>query len=186
MGLLDDAIREHLELKRLRGADPSEVIRQEREALGSSVRQAAAVPVFDEEADEQRDDRRSHHGGLDEKSHGEVHSALDEDGNEAPTPAGDAVSEGALRERDQAQPDGADLARMALDQETAEVDMQPMLGVADEPKTRAGDEAQHEKADPKSGEQHPSENAWQDELHDGAADERGGTTEEPGEAAEST
>ena len=34
MGLLDDAIREHLELKRSRGADPDEVERQEREALG--------------------------------------------------------------------------------------------------------------------------------------------------------
>lgn len=34
MGLLDDAIREHLELKRLRGADPGEVARDEREALG--------------------------------------------------------------------------------------------------------------------------------------------------------
>jgi hypothetical protein len=34
MGLLDDAIREHLELKRLRGADPSEVTWEEREALG--------------------------------------------------------------------------------------------------------------------------------------------------------
>src|SRR5439155_27136183 len=34
MGLLDDAIREHLELKRRRGADPSEVAREEAEALG--------------------------------------------------------------------------------------------------------------------------------------------------------
>jgi hypothetical protein len=34
MGLLDDAIREHLELKRRRGADPGEVARQEEEALG--------------------------------------------------------------------------------------------------------------------------------------------------------
>jgi hypothetical protein len=33
MGLLEDAIREHLELKRLRGADPSEVAREQREAL---------------------------------------------------------------------------------------------------------------------------------------------------------
>jgi hypothetical protein len=33
MGLLDDAIREHLELKRLRGADPDEVAREERAAL---------------------------------------------------------------------------------------------------------------------------------------------------------
>jgi hypothetical protein len=34
MGLLDDAIREHLEFKRLRGADPSEVAREEHTALG--------------------------------------------------------------------------------------------------------------------------------------------------------
>ena len=34
MGLLDDAIREHLDLKRRRGADPDEVSRQEEEALG--------------------------------------------------------------------------------------------------------------------------------------------------------
>jgi hypothetical protein len=33
MGLLDDAIREHLELKRRRGADPGEVGREQREAL---------------------------------------------------------------------------------------------------------------------------------------------------------
>ena len=38
MGLLDDAIREHLELKRTRGADPTEVEREEREALGSPRR----------------------------------------------------------------------------------------------------------------------------------------------------
>jgi hypothetical protein len=34
MGLLDDAIREHLELRRRHGADPGEVARQEQEALG--------------------------------------------------------------------------------------------------------------------------------------------------------
>ena len=33
MGLLDDAIREHLELKRLRGADADELAKVEREAL---------------------------------------------------------------------------------------------------------------------------------------------------------
>lgn len=38
MGLLDDAIREHLELKRRRGADSDEVERQAREALGSPRR----------------------------------------------------------------------------------------------------------------------------------------------------
>jgi len=40
MGLLDDAIREHLELKRRRGADPGEVAHQEHAAL---------APVFADE-----------------------------------------------------------------------------------------------------------------------------------------
>jgi hypothetical protein len=40
MGLLDDAIREHLELKRAHGADPTEVERQEREALGAPRQEA--------------------------------------------------------------------------------------------------------------------------------------------------
>jgi hypothetical protein len=44
MGLLDDAIREHLELKRRHGADPDEVSRQEREALGAPVRGEFAKP----------------------------------------------------------------------------------------------------------------------------------------------
>ena len=43
MGLLDDAIREHLELKRLRGADASDVARLEREALGPARRGAAGA-----------------------------------------------------------------------------------------------------------------------------------------------
>jgi hypothetical protein len=50
MGLLDDAIREHLELKRKHGADLSEVERQEREALGAP-RQAEFAPT-DEPAEE--------------------------------------------------------------------------------------------------------------------------------------
>lgn len=40
MGLLDDAIREHLDLKRRRGADPSEIAREETEALGPVRRDA--------------------------------------------------------------------------------------------------------------------------------------------------
>jgi hypothetical protein len=43
MGLLDDAIREHLELKRRRGADPGTVAREERDAL---------APVFPDESDD--------------------------------------------------------------------------------------------------------------------------------------
>ena len=54
MGLLDDAIREHLDLKRRRGADPAEVERAEREALGPVRRNPNPnpddLPAADEEA----------------------------------------------------------------------------------------------------------------------------------------
>jgi hypothetical protein len=43
MGLLDDAIREHLDLKRRHGADPTEIEREEREALGP-VRRGPGEP----------------------------------------------------------------------------------------------------------------------------------------------
>ena len=47
MGLLDDAIREHLELKRRHGADPAEVADLEREAFGPGRRapEPLEVPV---------------------------------------------------------------------------------------------------------------------------------------------
>jgi hypothetical protein len=51
MGLLDDAIREHLELKRLRGADPGEVAREEDDALGP-VRREADAPAPEGEHDD--------------------------------------------------------------------------------------------------------------------------------------
>lgn len=44
MGLLDDAIREHLELKRLRGADPGDVAREEDAALGPVHRRDEPEP----------------------------------------------------------------------------------------------------------------------------------------------
>src|SRR5438552_8441075 len=53
MGLLDDAIREHLELKRRRGADPTEVERLAREALGPVRRgphDGDELPLGDEQA----------------------------------------------------------------------------------------------------------------------------------------
>ncbi|HEX4034879.1 MAG TPA: hypothetical protein VHX66_10590 [Solirubrobacteraceae bacterium] len=45
MGDLDDAIRDHLELKRRRGADPGEVARQEHEALAPVTRSHPIVVV---------------------------------------------------------------------------------------------------------------------------------------------
>ncbi len=47
MGLLDDAIREHLELKRRRGADPGEVAREQREVLDSPAEADAATSESD-------------------------------------------------------------------------------------------------------------------------------------------
>lgn len=51
MGLLDDAIREHMELKRLRGADPSEVARAEQDVLGSVHLQEAEPQAPESEYD---------------------------------------------------------------------------------------------------------------------------------------
>ena len=53
MGLLDEAIREHLELKRRHGADPTEVARQEHEALGPARRVAEREPEPAEAVPEQ-------------------------------------------------------------------------------------------------------------------------------------
>ncbi len=52
MGLLDDAIREHLELKRKHGADPDDLARQEREALGPGMRNEFAQTESEPEAEE--------------------------------------------------------------------------------------------------------------------------------------
>jgi hypothetical protein len=48
MGLLDDAIREHLELKRRHGADVEEVSRLEAEALGPARREPPAPAGFED------------------------------------------------------------------------------------------------------------------------------------------
>lgn len=55
MGLLDDAIREHLELKRRRGADPAEVARAEQEALGPVRREPEPAAVQDSVHEEPAD-----------------------------------------------------------------------------------------------------------------------------------
>jgi hypothetical protein len=47
MGLLDEAIKQHLELKRRRGADPGEIERLEREALGPVRRLRQEPPAED-------------------------------------------------------------------------------------------------------------------------------------------
>ena len=50
MGVLDDAIRQHLELKRAHGAAEDEVQQQEHEALGPARREQPAEPAPEPEA----------------------------------------------------------------------------------------------------------------------------------------
>ena len=64
MGLLDDAIREHLDLKRRRGADPAEIERAERDALGPVRRD----PVGSGEAEIEHAAMPDGNGGYEEES----------------------------------------------------------------------------------------------------------------------
>ena len=59
MGLLDEAIREHLDLKRRRGADPAELERAEREALGPVRRKGEVAAIDYDDQDELFDDEGS-------------------------------------------------------------------------------------------------------------------------------
>jgi hypothetical protein len=95
MGLLDEAIREHLELKRRRGADPSAVAREEREALAPVYPDASATP--DVEAD----------GAPAKDTSGDVGPGLTEPAPTPPSP----------------QDDGLPAGSPALAEETAELDM---------------------------------------------------------------
>ena len=49
MGVLDDAIREHIELKRKHGAREEELLVQEQEALGPARRESSAPPAVADE-----------------------------------------------------------------------------------------------------------------------------------------
>jgi hypothetical protein len=67
MGLLDDAIREHLDLKRSRGADPSEIAKEEADALGPVRRDAAEEELVDDAVPAEHGSYADHEpAGLDE------------------------------------------------------------------------------------------------------------------------
>ncbi|MCW3018986.1 MAG: hypothetical protein JWN10_1294 [Solirubrobacterales bacterium] len=100
MGLLDEAIREHLELKRRRGGDPSAIAREEREAL--------APGLADEPTDE------AAYAADEAPAEGETSSPV----AAAPTPA---HAWGHDKQEDRV----ADLS--AGGQETAELDMQAVM-----------------------------------------------------------
>jgi hypothetical protein len=105
MGLLDDAIREHMELKRLRGADPGEVARQERDALGPVVRGHDAEEGTFEDLDGAHDDD----GELSVDPH--------------PAHGADFAAPGRESDPIERAPDFANVG-----QETAELDMRTVLG----------------------------------------------------------
>lgn len=109
MGLLDDAIREHLELKRLRGADPGLVAREEHDAFG---------PVHGDEPAEADHDVAA----------GEDRLAEDGLGEEDIQPAG---SDSVQSEGDSGQTSeqaGETQASSNAGQETVELDMRSVLG----------------------------------------------------------
>jgi hypothetical protein len=134
MGLLDDAIRDHLELKRRRGADPGEVAREQHEAL---------EPIIPRDHSPSNGDAESPSEPATEDS-GEsdgprAQAAADLDHADAPLP--DATGDDGQERPD---PTG-------LGQETAELDMQSVLhddhGEAHPPEDR------HDQDDSRLGEQ---------------------------------
>ena len=83
MGLLDDAIREHLELKRRRGAHPEEVAREQREAL-DPLSDGGPLSKLDLGTEEHRPDQRvaSDAGFLSVEETGQPRAASDHAGIE--------------------------------------------------------------------------------------------------------
>jgi hypothetical protein len=110
MGLLDDAIREHLELKRLRGADPGAVAREEKDALGPVPRRgdaaygddadAAPAPATDDGKDLPTPDSSSTADSVDYESVGQetveinMEAELASEGDFDPSPTADRDAHG--------------------------------------------------------------------------------------------
>jgi hypothetical protein len=90
MGVLDDAIREHLDLRRRHGVSEEELRRQEEEALGPTRRDAGPVEAADDEEVSADDELVSD----------EAHDVEAEDS----VPPPEAVVDGALAADDEAEP----------------------------------------------------------------------------------
>jgi hypothetical protein len=116
MGLLDDAIREHLELKRRRGADPGEVAREQQEVLDPLAAEDAMASHRDVASEALDDDGV----GLDGSPGPSGRELIDPETDEAP----------AQREGDEPPPS-------IIGQETAELDMQTVLDEGPDPATLA-------------------------------------------------
>jgi hypothetical protein len=116
MGLLDDAIREHLELKRRRGADPGEVAREQQEALdvADEEREAGDAELSPEPADVDG-------AWVDAEGAAPEQELSDGDAPEAREPQASA-------------PEGAREGEPStVSQETAELDMQSVLDEGHDP-----------------------------------------------------
>lgn len=125
MGLLDEAIREHLELKRRRGADPVEVAREQREALDPISAPAPPLEAMSNAAE------AAPLEDLPTQEH-----ALDEGGIDAHyTDAMDAEGGSSEGEPSTPSPAAASTARAREPEETAELDMSTVLD--EEPSAQA-------------------------------------------------
>jgi hypothetical protein len=147
MGLLDDAIREHLELKRRRGADPGEIALQERDALDPVYRaQDAAVDGpegFHESAaiDPAAEAENWATGPPVEPAPGDLERREDAAAG-GPEDFAGAPGHGAGGQ-DDARPHGDPLAgshASVAAQETAELDMEAVLAAEDEHEGPQGDQ----------------------------------------------
>jgi hypothetical protein len=128
MGLLDDAIREHLELKRRRGADPGEVAREQREALEPVPRDERSVAGGGVAVAEDIEAEAVRAGGADLASPGADDAT--------PVAAEPFADDSAVAPP--GDPDSLDPSSVV--QETAELDMQTVLDEReDEPVADAGE-----------------------------------------------
>jgi len=127
MGLLDDAIREHMELKRLRGADPAVIAQQEHDALGPVLREEDVEgDVTEEDLTDAAAPAAPHaEGAVVPQANG---AAAPNVGNAAQAPNDDAA------EPQQPGHDSADHDPdfASVGQETAELDMRTVLEIEGE------------------------------------------------------
>jgi hypothetical protein len=125
MGLLDDAIRDHLELKRRHGADPGEVSKLEHEAFGPIQREDALevgpTPLEDE------DDPRAEHdlAAEEEAAYEESELEADEEWEVQHPPRADAVYDDELVYEDEPPATGSVRADLVDDEPPAPAPPRP-------------------------------------------------------------
>jgi hypothetical protein len=115
MGLLDDAIREHLELKRRSGADAGEVERLEHEALGPARREPLD-PDYEAEAQVAADERDDYVPTAEDE---EVQSLAED---EEPFYDDDLLGENEDEDEDEPEPPAAE-AQSITEQPTVQFDV---------------------------------------------------------------